>query len=146
MAFRLRLLRPVLGPQVPALAVTVTPIIAVVVAVTITEPPLIAAVLAFVTVSLIGTGLARLLMLRLVLCAERVMRQALLEPFVEDILPVVLAKVIAAIPAGMQPAHSLTVAVGLVAVCGQLITVGHDDATVVLGVLEIVLRQHRITR
>ncbi len=41
--------------------------------------------------------------------------------------------------------HALAVAVAHVARLLQLLTVSHDDARVVLGVLEIILRQHRVS-
>jgi hypothetical protein len=41
-------------------------------------------------------------------------------------------------------AHALAVAVQAIALLTHLLAVGHDDAAVVLGVLEIVLRQYRI--
>jgi hypothetical protein len=72
----------------------------------------------------------------------RMRREALLEALVEDVLLVVVAELLAL----QTLAHALPVAIGLIGVRLHLITVRHDDAAVVLGVLEIVLRQNRITR
>ena len=41
-------------------------------------------------------------------------------------------------------AHALAVAVHACRPAAELLAIGHDDAAVVLGVLQIVLRQHRV--
>ena len=43
-----------------------------------------------------------------------------------------------------RPAHALAIAIGHVARLRQLLAIGHDDAHVMLGVLQIVLCKHRI--
>jgi hypothetical protein len=62
-----------------------------------------------------------------------------LETVVEHVLALVVAELIADV-AG----HALAVAVGVFARLTQLVAVSHDDARVVLGVLKVVFRQHRI--
>jgi hypothetical protein len=58
----------------------------------------------------------------------------------------VIALLIAELVAALAFAHALAVAVQAIALLTHLLAIGHDDAAVVLGVLEIVLRQHRIAR
>jgi hypothetical protein len=55
------------------------------------------------------------------------------------IATVIVAEVVA------LAAHALAVAIGHVAaLLLQLLAIGHDDAAIVLGVLKVVLREHRI--
>jgi hypothetical protein len=63
------------------------------------------------------------------------------KPLVEH---VIAAIVIAELVIVARLAQTLAVAVGHVARLLQLIAVGHDDAGVVLGVLQIILCQHRV--
>jgi hypothetical protein len=58
----------------------------------------------------------------------------------------VIALLIAELVAALAFAHALAIAVQAIALLTHLLAIGHDDAAVVLGVLEIVLRQHRIAR
>jgi predicted Kef-type K+ transport protein len=63
------------------------------------------------------------------------------KPLVEH---VVAAIVIAELVTVTRLAQALAVAVGHVARLLQLIAIGHDDAGVVLGMLQIILGQHRV--
>ena len=69
------------------------------------------------------------------------MRQRRLKAIVEPLFPLVVAEFVADVT---RLAHALAIAVGHVARLLQLLAIGHDDARVVLGVLQIVLCQHRI--
>jgi hypothetical protein len=104
--------------------------------VTAAEAALIAPVGAIVAVGVVApAGVARL-MLRLL--QGRLMLGR--EPLVEDVLALIVAELVADI-AG----QALAIAVGRVARLLQLVAVGHDDAHVVLGVLQIIFCQHRVT-
>ena len=63
------------------------------------------------------------------------------EPVVEHVFALVVAELVAEVT-GL--AQALAVAVGQLAGLLQLLAVGHDDARVVLGVLQIILCQHRV--
>jgi hypothetical protein len=64
------------------------------------------------------------------------MRQRRLKAVVEPLFPLVVTEFVAYIA---RLAHALAVAVGHVARLLQLLAIGHDDARVMLGVLQIVL-------
>src|SRR5262249_34183428 len=68
-----------------------------------------------------------------------VMHRGRLEPVVQHILALIIPEIVYAFACGAL-AVALAALIGLL----QLVAIGHDDAAVVLGVLQIVLRQHRI--
>jgi hypothetical protein len=57
------------------------------------------------------------------------------------VIALIVTELVAALAAF---AHALAIAVQAIALLTHLLAIGHDDAAVVLGVLEIVLRQYRI--
>ena len=76
----------------------------------------------------------------------RLRRQRRLEAVVEPLLPLVVAELVADVARLGNPAHALAIAVDRIDRLGQLLAIGHDDARVMLGVLQIVLCQHGIAR
>jgi hypothetical protein len=113
---------------------------AITVPVAIAEAALVAAERPIVTTTLEGRLLPPLGLagLRLGMCERR-----RLEAVVEHILALLVAELVAVAEIG-RPTHALAVAVGEIARLTQLLAVGHDDAVVVLGVLKIILCQHRV--
>lgn len=135
---------------IPIPAVTAISTIAVVTvialaAITIAEAALvaIAAEVPIVTpaAALVRPGMASLLMPRLGLRLEHRRR---LQAVVEQIVAVLLAEVLATFARLARPPHA--VAVGELAGLTQLLAIGHYDAGIVLGVLKVILRQHRVAR
>jgi len=84
---------------------------------------------------------ATLVARRLMMLRHRRMRR--LEGFVEQILTLFVAEIIADVT---RLAQALTVAIGQLARLLQLLAVGHDDAGVMLRVLQIIFAEHRIAR
>ncbi len=76
--------------------------------------------------------------------AGRQLRLQLRKGLVEPLLSVVVAELVATLAHVTRPAHALAVAVHGIAGLIELLAIGHDDANIVLGVLEIVFREHRI--
>jgi hypothetical protein len=77
----------------------------------------------------------------------RLMRQRRLEAVVEPLFPLVVAELVADIAHLGSPAHALAIAVDRVdRRLGQLLAISHDDARIMLGVLQIILCQHGIAR
>jgi hypothetical protein len=107
------------------------------IAVSVTEAALIAAERPIVAPALETALVAR----RLLVLRHRRMRR--LEGLVEQILTLIVAELIADVTRFAQP---LTVAIGQLARLLQLLAVGHDDAVVMLRVLQIVFAEHRIAR
>ena len=66
-----------------------------------------------------------------------------LETFVEQVLALLVAELVADIAGLAQP---LAVAIGQLAWLLQLLAIGHDDAVIMLCVLQIVLAEHRVAR
>ena len=135
------LLRPILELPVVSMAIPIpiaipksamVPPVGAVVPVPVVAMTLMAILPVAFIAAVLARGLMRLGHLRL-----------RLETLVEHILDVVVAKLVASLTFG---SHALTVAVHHVARLLQLLAVRHDDARVVLGVLQIVLRQNRIAR
>src|SRR6185295_1174048 len=100
--------------------------------------------MALILVTLLsGLVLATALRTRLRLVARRHLRhERRLEAVVGHVA--LVAELVEAFAHLARPAHALAEAVAPVAGLIELLAVGHDDAAVVLGVLEIVLRQHRV--
>ena len=115
---------------------SVAPIIG---AVTIAEAVLVApeGTIAIGVVARMAVLLMLLALLRLtVMLGHGRLRKAVVQHVVAAIL---VAEVVA------LAAHALTVAIGhIAALLLQLLAIGHDDAAVVLGMLQIILREHRV--
>jgi hypothetical protein len=135
---------------IPIPAVTAISTIAVVTvialaAITIAEAALVAIAaevpIMAPTAALVRPGMASLLMPRLGLRLEHRRR---LQAVVEQIVAVLLAEVLATFARLARPPHA--VAVGELAGLTQLLAIGHYDAGIVLGVLKVILRQHRVAR
>jgi hypothetical protein len=120
-----------------AAVVAISIAIPVSIAVSVTEAALIAAERPIVAPALETALVAR----RLLVLRHRRMRR--LEGLVEQILTLIVAELIADVTRFAQP---LTVAIGQLARLLQLLAVGHDDAVVMLRVLQIVFAEHRIAR
>jgi hypothetical protein len=120
-----------------AIAVAAVVAISISIAVSMAEAALIAAERPIVAAALEATLVAWWLMV----LRHRGMRR--LEGFVQQILALIVAELIADVT---RFAQSLTVAIGQFAWLLQLLAVGHDDAGVMLRVLQIVLAKHRIAR
>jgi hypothetical protein len=86
--------------------------------------------------------LAAALRARLRLMTRR--HERLLEPVLATLAFV--AEIVEALGRLGRPAHAVAAAVGSIARLIELVAIGHDDTAVVLGVLQVVLRQHRISR
>jgi hypothetical protein len=113
-------------------AAVATIVVAVAVAALVAPEGAIVAVLAAVVLAL---GLEALRWLRLV---HRNLRH-LREVVAAGVVAVLIAELVAAFT---TLAHTLAVAIQAFALLAHLLAVSHDDATVVLGVLQIVLCQH----
>ena len=72
------------------------------------------------------------------------MRLRLRKGLVECLLSVVVAELLATLARVAGPAHALAVPIHGIARLIELLAIGHDDADVMLGVLEIVFCEHRI--
>jgi len=123
---------------------SISPVTPIIVAVTIAEAVLVLVLVAPEGTIAIGvvTRMAVLLpalVLRLaVMLGHGRLRKAVVQH-------VVAAIVVAEVVALARDTDVLAVAIGHVAALRlQLLAIGHDDAAVVLGVLQIILRQHRI--
>jgi hypothetical protein len=129
-----------LGTSLPTLAVTFS---VLPVAISVAEAPVVAPegpilAVAFIAVAFVlSTLTAAMLMRRLMLLKLR-----LLEDLVEHVFPIVVAKLFPAL--GSFRPRARAAAVHGIAGLIELLAIGHDDADVVLGMLEIVLGQHRI--
>ena len=67
--------------------------------------------------------------------------------FIEQVVRIILAKIVAALAALIGPAQALlAVAVVALARLMHLLPVRHDDAAVMLCMLQVVLSKHRIAR
>jgi hypothetical protein len=130
----------------PFAALAIVVAIPIHVAVAIAEAPMIAPEGSFMAVVVITAVLARLRM-RLGML-RRGLEAWLREPtLVEQIIAIILAEIVAALGAVIGPAQALlAVAVVALARLMHLLPVRHDDAAVVLRMLEIVLGKHRIAR
>jgi hypothetical protein len=121
-------------------AVPVPVSIAVSIAVSMAEAALVAPERPIVAPTLEASLVARRLRLMMLLRHRRMRR---LEGFVEQILTLIVAEIIADVTGFAQ---ALAVAIGQFARLLQLLPVGHDDAGVMLRVLQIVFAKHRIAR
>jgi hypothetical protein len=72
-----------------------------------------------------------------------VLRERRLKTVVEPLFALVIAEFVADLT-GLRPAHALPIAIGHVERLGQLLAIRHDDARIMLGVLQIVLCKHRV--
>ena len=73
--------------------------------------------------------------------------ESLWEAVFDTIAAVIVAEFVSAVTHIARCAHTLTiVAVHALALRIDLLAIGHDDAAIMLGVLQIVFRKHRITR
>jgi hypothetical protein len=144
------------GPVFHRLAITaVTPIAAIstvasisaiatiIVAVTIAEPVLVApeGTIAVGVVARVAVLLMPLMLRLAVMLGHGRLRKAV----VQHVVAAVLVAEVVALATLAWDTNALAIAVGHVAaLLLQLLAVGHDDAAVVLGVLQIVLREHRV--
>ena len=155
-AFRRRLL--LLAVHHRLLRTTVAPLLAILLAITVTVPisvaePVLVAVapegpimaviaLVAVTAALVPT---LPLMLRTLVLMRRLMglevRLRLENLFDGLVVTVLVAELLTSVA---RLARALAVAVHALARLIELLAIGHDDANIMLGVLEIVLRKHRI--
>ncbi len=117
-------------------ATVATIIVAVAVAALVAPEGAVVTVLAAVVLAL---GLEALRWLRLV---HRNLRH-LREVVAAGVVAVLIAELVAAFTA---LAHALAVAIQAFALLAHLLAVSHDDAAVVLGVLQVILCQHGIAR
>ena len=79
-----------------------------------------------------------------VLTLRRLMlRERRLKTVVEPLFTFVIAKFVADVT-GLGPAHALAIAVRHVERLGELLPIRHDDARIMLGVLQIILCEHRV--
>ena len=139
LAFRHRWAGVVLTvPITVVIAILVSVLIAV--AIPIWKPAMVPPVGPIITVTIIAVGVVAA-MLTLGLVGRGLMHQGRLETIIQHIIPILVAEFVAGVA---FRAYALAVAIGGVAGLLQLLAIGHDDARVVLGVLQIVLRQHRI--
>jgi hypothetical protein len=122
-----------------AFAAVVAVPIAIAISIAMAEAALVAPERPIVASGLEATLMAR--RLRLMMLRHRRMRR--LEGFVEQILTLFVAEIIADVTGFAQ---ALAIAIGQFARLLQLLAVGHDDAVVMLRVLQIVFAEHRITR
>ena len=80
------------------------------------------------------------------LLAVRLRRRGWREAILSEIGAVIIAELIGTIAHLAGSARTLAIAVHALALRIELLAIGHDDAAVVLGMLQIVLRKHRIAR
>jgi hypothetical protein len=118
-------------------AIAVAAVVAIAISIAMAEAALVAAERPVVAPAFKATLVARRLMM---LRHRRMWR---LEGFVEQILTLIVAELIADITRLAQP---LAIAIGQLARLLQLLAVGHDDAVVVFRVLQIVFAEHRVAR
>jgi hypothetical protein len=144
------------GPVLHGLAITISavtpispvaPISAVspvIGAVTVAEAVLVAPERA-ITVGVVARMTVLLMLLALMLwLAVMLGHGRLRETVVQHVVAAILVAEVVAF-ALTRDAYALAIAVGHVAaLLLQLLAIGHDDAAVVLGVLQIVLREHRV--
>jgi hypothetical protein len=131
--------RAIAFAAVVAVPIAISISISIAVAVAMAEAALVAPERPIVASGLEATLMAR--RLRLMMLRHRRMRR--LEGFVEQILTLFVAEIIADVTGFAQ---ALAIAIGQFARLLQLLAVGHDDAVVMLRVLQIVFAEHRITR
>src|SRR5262245_20755097 len=129
-----------------ALALVMAVAIKVAIAIAVAEATMIAAEGAVVAVVVVAAVLARL---RMPLGVRRRrleggLREATL---VEQILTIILGKLVAGLGEGVRPAQAL-LAVAAVALgrSMHLLAVSHDDPAIVLRVLKVILGKHRVAR
>jgi hypothetical protein len=115
--------------------------ITIAVAVAAEAPDMVPAIGTVVPVAVVAIAVVPALLARLAL-GMHLLRHRRLEGIVESLLSIVVAELVADVA---LRTHALAVAVAHVARLLQLLTVSHDDARVVLGVLEIILRQHWVS-
>lgn len=149
----LAILRNRIGTALDRLALAITIAIAIsaispiIMAVTIAEAVLVApeGTIAIGVVARMAVLLMRLALMRLTaMLGHGRLRKAVVQHVVAAIL-VAEVVAVATLAALARAAHALTIAVGHVAaVLLELLAVGHDDAAVVLGMLKVVLREHRV--
>jgi hypothetical protein len=72
-----------------------------------------------------------------------VLRERRLKAIIEPLFAFVIAEFVADVT-GLGPAHALAIAIGHVAWLRQLLAIRHDDARIMLGVLQVVLCKHRV--
>jgi hypothetical protein len=119
---------------------------AVVVAVTIPEAVLVTVLVAAseiaVAIGVVSRRMARLMLrTRLAMMLRQGLRQTVIQHVVAA--TIIVAEVVAvATLAGHVDA--LAVAVHIAALLLQLVAIGHDDAVVVLGVLQVIFGEHRV--
>jgi len=115
--------------------------ITIAVAVAAEAPDMVPAIGTVVPVAVVAIAVVPALLARLAL-GMHLLRHRRLEGIVEPLLGIVVAELVADVA---LRTHALAVAVAHVARLLQLLAVSHDDARVVLGVLEIILRQHWVS-
>jgi hypothetical protein len=115
--------------------------ITIAVAVAAEAPDMVPAIGTVVPVAVVAIAVVPALLARLAL-GMHLLRHRRLEGIVESLLSIVVAELVADVA---LRTHALAVAVAHVARLLQLLAVSHDDARVVLGVLEIILRQHWVS-
>jgi hypothetical protein len=115
--------------------------VAITIAVAAEAPDMVPAIGTVVPVAVVAIAVVPALLARLAL-GMHLLRHRRLEGIVEPLLGIVVAELVADVA---LRTHALAVAVAHVARLLQLLAVSHDDARVVLGVLEIILRQHWVS-
>jgi hypothetical protein len=120
-------------PAIPAITSAISSLVA-------PERPIVTIAVAVVPVAVVSR-MPLFLVSRLRLMLGLMLRhRRRLETVVEHVLAILVAELLAAL------AGHTAMAVGHVRRLTQLLAISHDDASVVLGVLKIVLRQHWIAR
>jgi hypothetical protein len=122
-------------------AVVIAVIVPVIVAVAVPEAVLVAAPEVAITIGVVS-GMARLMLLALLtVMLWQGLRQAVIQHVVAAAL--VLAELVA-VATFAGNVDALAVAVHIAALLLQLLAIGHDDAVVVLGMLQVVLGEHGV--
>jgi hypothetical protein len=123
---------------------TIAPVRAITMAVAIAEAVLVAPERT-IAVGVVARMTALLMRLALVRLTVVLRHGRLRKAVIQHVVAAIIVAEVLALAALAGNADALTVAVGHVAaVLLQLLAIGHDDAAVVLGMLQIILRQHRV--
>ncbi len=118
-----------------------------VISVAVTVAAVIVAIAMAALVATEGTIVAIMVAAVVALRLMRVRLQGgLRQVVVAHVVAVVLPELLGAFTGLAQPTHALAIAVHAIARLIELLAIRHDDAAVVLGMLQIVLCQHRIAR
>ena len=123
-------------------AVVVAVVLPIIVAVAIAEAVLVAASEVAIAIGVIPGRMARLMLL--VRLTTLMLRQGLRQAVIHHVVAAVFVAEVVAVATLAGYADALAVAVHIAALLLQLVAIGHDDAVVVLGVLQIVLGEHRV--